>query len=112
MGAHRGWDERQRLVREWGRSGLSASAFAKSRGIHAGTLRAWRRALRDPQGPRAPRRGASHDIEFIELPTLGQTGLSDTPRVELSVGSRRLTCFSSWSPKELAAFVRALEDDA
>lgn len=107
-----GWDDKQRLVREWDKSGLTAPAFGKLRGIRPETLRAWGRALRGPLEPRSRRRDVPRDLEFIEVAEAGPAERIAEARVEISVGTRRLTCFSTWSPAELAALVRALEDDA
>lgn len=111
MSAPLGWDDKQRLVREWDKSGLTAPAFGKLRGIRPETLRSWGRALRGPLEPRSKRRAVPRDLGFIEVAD-GRDGERATEaRVEISVGTRRLTCFANWSPTELAALVRALEDE-
>ena len=112
MRAPLGWDDKQRLVREWDRSGLTAPAFGKLHGIRPETLRAWGRALRGPLDPRSKRRGAPRDLAFVEGAGDPAAAQPAEARVEISVGTRRLTCFATWSPTELAALVRALEDEA
>lgn len=113
MGAHRGLDERRRLVREWERSSLTAVAFGKLHGIRPATLRTWARALRGPTGSRSRRgRPRVRGLEFLEVPAPVTASPASEVRVEIACGARRLTCTAAFTATDLAALVRALEDQA
>jgi transposase-like protein len=54
------------VLHEWARSGLSQAAFARRRGIPAGTLAWWGHQLRH-QGDSAPRRPGVPFVEVVAL---------------------------------------------
>ena len=52
------------LLQDWARSGLSQTAFARQRGVPAGTLAWWSHQLRRQGGP-TPRRPAGPFVEVV-----------------------------------------------
>jgi transposase-like protein len=78
--------DRRRILHRWGRSGLSAAAFAPSVGISPWTLYAWRRQERD-RADRSPA-GASMVPAFVELAAAEHERNRDTltaPRIEIAL---------------------------
>jgi hypothetical protein len=105
-------EERRAIVREWDKSGLTAGEFAEPLGIQANTLRIWGRAVRGPlkHWARSRTRPVPRKVELVEV----EGGLSGgvEPRIEIAlINGRRLTVFTSWTPKLIAEIASALEGD-
>lgn len=99
-------EEKRRLVEEWDRSGLSADAFGKSRGVRAQTLHRWGREIRGPLRLRSRTRPVPRTLEIVEV---GSQRASE-PRIEVVLtNGRRLVVFSDWTPERVAHLALQLE---
>ncbi len=102
-------NEKRELVREWDRSGLTSSEFAREHGISASALMAWGREIRGPRQVRSPRRSSDRRIEVVEV---RKDEESRESRLEITlVSGRRITVFGTWTPAQLAEIARALETE-
>ncbi len=90
--------KRERLLEEFDRSGMSAAAFTRQRGINYTTFHSWRRRIRAAEKPNRPR---LVEVEMEPAPS---------GPVELRVGS--LTRLEIRSPEQVriaALLIRELE---
>ena len=106
MRKHLDIEEKRELVREWDRSGLTSSEFARSRGVSASALMLWGRMIRGPL-PNTRRKPVQRSIEVVEVRKAEAT----EPRIEISLASgHRLTIFGVWTPALVVELARALEE--
>ena len=75
----RPWAERSQIVKEWRRSGLSVRAFAKKRGVAAGSLWGWAARLDSKRHRETHRGGAIRDGHKFLAVEVAQTNASSTP---------------------------------
>ena len=108
----RSFSERERLVREWDGSGLTAEQFSQSRGINAEMLRRWGRAVRGAIRTRSLQRPIPRSVELVELvaaPTEAPQ-MACEARIELFLtNGRRLALFGDVAVDRLSQIVAALE---
>lgn len=107
----RTYDERERLVREWDRSGLTAAEFARPRGLSAESLRRWGRAVRGALRTRSPKRSVPRSVELVELVT--PRVVDEAPRrysIEIVLqNGRRVALVGDIADERLVTIVAALE---
>jgi len=98
--------EKQRLVKEWDKSGLSAAAFAEPRGIHPETLRSWGRSIRGPVRRGSRMRAVPREVELVEI----QKDETGGVRVELELGNgRRMVVFGELTTEMIVELAAAMD---
>jgi len=108
----------QRLLEEWGRSGLSQAEFCRRRGVKAVTFAWWKRRLgqtgRKGRGP-GPRRTRRTGFVEVALPRVTASGAmlggvsSASDRYELVLpGGVGLRLPAGFDPEQVARLVEAL----
>lgn len=102
----------RKLLKQFAASGQSVREFCRTHQLKEHSFYAWRREIqrRDGQAPIQRQRSTPRSIAFAKVliqPPVRQEGL----RLRLG-NARELLLPASWTPEQLAALVRAIEDAA